>query len=221
MRPGVRHTRRPAFCRFGAALALAVLANAASADAPPGPRSPEAWLEGIERRLVGLSGLPLELRIPSDGSVRHVVFYAPLATVWQLKGRGTNVALAGRVRAITAKHGSFVGVLWETGEVSSVRWPEPVTEIAVSGNASHALAGFHDRLLSKPLGTAIGGLPAGSRFVPVVASGPGGIVERPDNPVRATLWESLGDHIAITHPDGARSMHGWREVDAALDGGEG
>lgn len=221
MRRRVEFCRRSALLGPVAALAFAILAGASHAEASPGQVSPEAWLEGIERKLVGLSGLPLQLRVPSDGSVRHVVFYAPLATVWQLEGRGTDVARAGRVQAITAEHGSFVGVFWETGEISSVGWPDPMPEISASGGAPHALAGFHDRLLSKPLGSAIGAVPAGSRFVPVVTSGAGGIVERSDSLEGATLWESLGDYIAITHPDGTGTVHDWREIDAALEGGEG
>ena len=63
------------------------------------------------------------------------------------------------------------------------------------------------------------GLPAGNQPAADVTSGPGGIVERPDSPERVTLWESFGDLIAITHPDSTRTVHGWREVDAVLEGG--
>ena len=87
---------------------------------------------------------------------------------------------------------------------------------------------LHDRLLSAPLAAPLGRLPAGSRFTAVAAGGPGGIVERPGGPDsapggprRATLWESFGDHLAVTHPDGSVTFHGWRATDAALRGGGG
>ena len=204
-----------------AALALAAFAWASAAATLPGPGSPEAWLEGIERRLVGLSGLPLEVRPAPEAEVRHYVFYAPLAAAWRLAGPGTEVSRAGRVRAVVTERGHFAAVFWETGEITSLEWPAELPEISPAGNGPHPLAAFHDRLLSKPLARSFAGLPAGSRFVPVVASGPGGTVERPDSPAQATLWESLGDLIAITHPDGPRTMHGWRELDAALEGGGG
>lgn len=37
-------------------------------------------------------------------------------------------------------------------------------------------------------------------------------------PAAATPWERLGDHVAIAHPDGARTGRGWLEVDATLIG---
>ena len=166
-----------------------------------------------------MSGLPLEMRGPHDGRVRQYVFYAPLATVWHLAGSGTEVRRAGRVRAVVTERGHFAGVLWGKGDIASLGWPEPLPDIVPSGDTPHPLAAFHDRLLSMPIAVPLGNLPAGSRFVPMAASGPGGIVERPDAPARVTLWESLGDWIAVTHPDGARTVHGWREVDAALEGG--
>ena len=221
MRRGFRILSLPALRGPAAALALAALAGAAPAAARPGPGSPEAWLEDVERRLVGLSGLPLEVRPSPDAEAARYVFYAPLATAWELAGPGTEVRRAGKVQAIVTERGHFAAVFWERGEITSLGWPQQLPEIVPGGNGRHPLATFHDRLLSMPLATAFAGLPAGSRFVPVVASGPGGIVERPESRERATLWESLGDLIAITHPDGSLTMHGWREVDAALKGGDG
>ncbi|MXX87981.1 MAG: hypothetical protein F4213_18845 [Boseongicola sp. SB0677_bin_26] len=220
MRRGRRDMSPPAFRRTVATLAVAALhATAAPAASPPGPGSPEAWLDGVERRLVGLSGLPFEVRGPSGARTGRFVFYAPLATIWRLSGSGPEVSRAGRVRAIVTDRGHFAAVFWGRGEIASLAWPDALPDIVPSGDAAHPLAEFHDRLLSLPLGSPLGDLPAGSRFVPVVASGPGGIVERPDTPGRVTIWESLGDRIAVTHPDGARTVHAWREVDAALEGG--
>ena len=220
MRRGSRILSLPALRGSVAAFALAALAGAAAAAAPPGPGSPEAWLEDVERRLVGLSGLPFEVRPSPDAKAARYVFYAPLATAWQLAGPGTKVRRAGKVQAIVTERGHFAAVFWERGEITSLEWPAQLPEIVPGGNGPHPLAAFHDRLLSMPLATAFAGLPAGSRFVPVVASGPGGIVQRPENLERATLWESLGDLIVVTHPDGTQTLHGWREVDAALEGGD-
>ena len=219
MRPGLRISS-PTVRRAGATLAMAAsFATASPAFGSSGPGSPEAWLHDMERRLVGLSGLPIEVHAPSDGRVRPYVFYAPLATAWRLSESGTEVRRAGSVRAVMTERGRFVAVFWGNGEIASLGWPDPLPEIIPMDDTPHPLAEFHDRLLSRTLGSPLGNLPAGSRFVPVVTSGPGGVVERPDNPARVTLWESLGDLIAITHPDGIRTVHGWREVDAALEGG--
>ena len=219
MRPGLRMSS-PAARRAAAALAIAAsFATASPACAASGPGASEAWLHDMERRLVGLSGLPIEVRAPSDGRIRRYVIYAPLATAWRLSESGTDVRRTGSVRAVATERGRFLAVFWGNGEIASLGWPDPLPEIVPMGGAPHPLAEFHDRLLSRPLAAALGDLPAGSRFVPVVTSGPGGVVERPDSPARVTLWESLGDLIAIAHPDGVRTVHGWREVDAALEGG--
>ena len=219
MRPGVRPSP-PSVRRTAAALAVAAsLSTASPAAAASGPGSADAWLHGVENRLVGLSGLPIDVRAPSDGLSRRYVIYAPLATVWLLAESGAEVRRAGSVRAVSTEQGRFVAVFWGKGEIASLGWPDLLPEIVAAGERLHPLAVFHDRLLSSALAAPLGNLPAGSRFVPVVVSGPGGIVERPDSPERVTLWESFGDLIAISHPDGNRTVHGWREVDAVLEGG--
>ncbi len=157
-----------------------------------------------------------------------IVFYAPLSQVWVFRedpfAEGATVNVTARVLREEGKGFGTVVVHhrdWNVSAQRGMHGPETLSNaaLAAANEGYHPLAEFHDRLLSKPLGSPLGNLPAGSRFVPVVVSGPGGIVERPDSPTRVTLWESLGDLIAITHPDGIRTVHGWREVDAALEGG--
>ena len=82
----------------------------------------------------------------------------------------------------------------------------------------HPLALFHDRLLSGPLTQALGDIPPGSRFEAAAAGAPGGVLRRPDASDVVTVWQSLGEVIEITHPDGTVTPHGWQEVDAALGG---
>ena len=190
-----------------------------------------AWLDGVETRLVAASGRAARLVPPpghedsfdvDDGPV--FVFHAPLSTVWILDATTVaGAAEAGVVDTATLRreenaNGGSLRVLWRDGPAADFDWPLPLPEFRVAVER-HPLAKFHDRLLSSALAAPLGNLPAGSRFVPVVVSGPGGIVERPDSPERVTLWESFGDRIAITHPDGTRTVHGWREVDAVLEGG--
>ena len=201
--------------------------SAGTADAS----AARAWLDGVETRLVAASGRAARLVPPpghedafdvEDGPV--FVFHAPLSTVWILDAATVaGAAEAGVVDTATLRreenaNGASLRVLWRDGPAADFDWPLPLPEFHVAGER-HPLAKFHDRLLSRPLARSFAGLPEGSRFVPVVTSGPGGVVNRPDVPSRATLWESLGDRIAITHPDGTGTVHGWRDVDAVLEGG--
>ncbi len=215
-----------------AALAAAMLlASTAVATGASGRSTARAWLDGVEARLIAVSGRAARLVPPpghegafdvDDGPV--FVVHAPLSTVWILDAE--TVADAGRARVVDTAtlrreetgNGGNLRVIWRDGPAADFVWPLPLPEFRVAAE-SHPLAIFHDRLLSRSLAAPLGDVPPGSRFVPVVTSGPGGIVERPDSPTRATLWESLGDRIAVTHPDGVRTVHGWREVDAALEGG--
>ena len=220
--------------RASATLAAAMLLASPVGLAGPADASAaaaRAWLDGVETRLVAASGQAARLVPPpghedafdvEDGPV--FVFHAPLSTVWILDAATVADAAEARVvdtatlrREETANGGSL-RVLWRDGPAADFDWPLPLPEFRVSGER-HPLAEFHDRLLARPLGRSFAGLPEGSRFFPVVVSGPGGIVERPDSPGRVTLWQSFGSLIAITHPDGTRTAHGWREVDAVLEGG--
>ena len=210
-----------------------MVASAAGAAGPAGPSTARAWLDGVETRLVALSGKAARLVPPPghedafdvrDGPV--FVFHAPLSQVWILDAEtipesdgAAVVDTAALLREEDGK-GGRVRVIWREGPTADFDWPLPLPAFRVAAER-HPLSAFHDRLLSLPLSSALGNLPVGSRFVPVVATGPGGIVERPDVAERVTLWESLGDRIAVTHPDGTRTLHGWREVDAALEGGDG
>ena len=216
--------------------AAAVLAAAMLLASPVGPAgasaaAARAWLDGVETRLVAASGRAVRLVPPpghedsfdvDEGPV--FVFHAPLSTVWILDAATVAEAAEARVvdtatlRREESANGGSLRVLWRDGPAADFDWPLPLPEFRVAGER-HPLAKFHDRLLSRPLARSFAGLPEGSRFFPVVTSGPGGVVERTDGPSRATLWESLGDYIAITHPDGTRTVHGWRDMDAALEGG--
>ena len=210
--------------------ATVLLASAAGAAGAAGSSAARAWLDGVEARLVEASGRAARLVPPpghedafdvDDGPV--FVIHAPLSTVWILDAE--TVADAGNARVVDTAalrreetgNGGSLRVIWRDGPAADFDWPLPLPEFRVAAER-HPLAAFHDRLLSGSLAAALGDVPRGSRFVPTVTSGPGGVVERPDSPARATLWESLGDRIAVTHPDGVRSVHGWREVDAALKG---
>ena len=221
-------SKTPPLAALAATMLLSLTAGAVGAADPATAR---AWLDGVEARLIAASGRAARLVPPpghedafdvDDGPV--FLIHAPLSTVWILDAE--TVADAGKagvvdtatLRREESGNGGSLRVIWRDGPAADFDWPLPLPEFRVSAER-HPLAEFHDRLLSKPLGSPLGDLPAGSRFVPVVVSGPGGIVERLDNPARVTLWESLGDRIAVTHPDGVRSVHGWREVDAALEGG--
>ena len=215
-----------------AALAATMqFASTAGAVGASGPATARAWLDGVEARLVAASGRAARLVPPpshedafdvEDGPV--FVVHAPLSTVWILDAE--TVADAGKARVVDTAtlrreetgNGGSLRVIWRDGPAADFDWPLPLPEFRVA-DEHHPLAAFHDRLLSKALASPLGNLPADSRFVPVVTSGPGGIVERPDSPARVTLWESFGDRISVTHPDGVRTVHGWREVDAALEGG--
>ena len=215
-----------------AALATTMLvASTAGAVGAPRPATAQAWLDGVEARLVAASGRAARLVPPpghedafdvDDGPV--FVVHAPLSTVWILDAE--TVADAGKagvvdtatLRREESGNGGSLRVIWRDGPAADFEWPLPLPEFRVAAER-HPLAAFHDRLLSRSLAAPLGDVPPGSRFVPVVTSGPGGIVERPDSPTRVTLWESLGDRIAVTHPDGVRTVHGWRQVDAALEGG--
>ena len=209
---------------LSAALAATMpLASAAGAAGAAGASTARAWLDGVEARLVEASGRAARL-VPPPCHEDAFVVHAPLSAVWILDAE--TVADAGKVRGVDTAilrreetgNGGSLRVIWRDGPAADFDWPLPLPEFRVAGER-HPLAAFHDRLLSGPLAAALGNVPRGSRFVPVVAGGPGGILERSDSPSRATLWESLGDRIAVTHPDGVRTVHGWREVDAVLEGG--
>ena len=217
--------------RAAAVLAAAMLLASLGGPADASAAAARAWLDGIETRLVAASGRAARLVPPpghedsfdvEDGPV--FVFHAPLSTVWILDAESVAEAVdakvvdTGTVRREENANGGSLRILWRDGPAADFDWPLPLPELRVAGER-HPLAKFHGRLLARPLGGSFAGLPEGSRFSPVVTSGPGGVVERPDGPSRATLWESLGDYIAITHPDGTRTVHGWREVDAVLEGG--
>ena len=234
-----RGIRRPAAI-MAAALAAAMLPAVTPAAAPSmTPSSPRAWLDGVERRLAEASGRAARLVPPSgmeDGPYAEspvFVFFAPLSTAWVLDAETVGDAADAEVTATAALlreetgEGGRLHVLWRYGPTATLEWPLPLPELRVSPE-THPLAALHDRLLSAPLSAPLGRLPAGSRFTAVAAGGPGGIVERPGapdsapgGPRRATLWESFGDHLAVTHPDGSVTFHGWGATDAALRGGGG
>ena len=69
------------------------------------------------------------------------------------------------------------------------------------------------------LAMPLGDIPPGSRFEAAATGAPGGVLRRPDASDVVTVWQSLGEVIEITHPDGTVTLHGWQEVDAALGGG--
>ena len=172
-------------------------------------RAGSAWLDRLESRLVAGSGQVFPL---GQGDA---VFYAPLAALWMLDAHGavTDTAVLRRADGalvLVADNGERVRIGPNAGGDVAL----PLTP-ATGGNI-HALADFHDRLLSEPLANDLGSLPVGSRFE--ITHGAGGIVQRADAAGRATLWESYGDRIALTHPDGTITLHGWQELDAALRG---
>jgi len=214
--------------------ARAVRVTAPSIAPSTVPSSPRAWLDGVERLLAGVSGRAARLVPPAgmeDGFESPVfVFFAPLSTVWILDAETVGDAAASEVTDTAALlreetgEGGRLHVLWRRGPTATLEWPLPLPELRAAPE-THPLAALHGRLLSAPLASPLGGLPAGSRFTAVAAGGPGGIVGRPagaaDGRERATLWESFGDHIAVTHPDGSVTLHGRRAMDAALRGGGG
>ncbi|MYG28118.1 MAG: hypothetical protein F4213_19205 [Boseongicola sp. SB0677_bin_26] len=55
-------------------------------------------------------------------------------------------------------------------------------------------------------------------LVALTASGPSGIIERPDSPARATHWECHGELIVVTHAGGTCMVRDWPTVNAALEG---
>ena len=218
--------------------ACCLLAMPALADPPPAPGSPEAWLDRIERDFVNRSGLVLTLAGAGEGMI---VFYAPLSQLWVIDpaSPAPRVLAAAQLARVDDREHSALAVHWSTGEV--VHMPATLPEIVMSAVSPipHPLALFHDRLLAEPLAQRLaasrpggtdrsangfasdpGGIsiPAGSRFRAPVGGSATGLVQLPRSTGTATLWESLGDHIAITYPDGSRTIYGWREVDAALTG---
>ncbi|WP_419738568.1 hypothetical protein [Ruegeria sp.] len=189
------------------------LSGAARADPPPGPGTPQAWLEAIERRLVGQSGHVMEIHTGDDPA--WVIFYTPLGQVWHLDGpeADAEVLRTGLISRTLAGGGALIALRWEDGGIATWVAPAPLPVLEVQ-ERPHPLARFHDRLLSRPLHRPVGGLPAGARFLP---GRPAGVVRVPDAPEgEQILWESLGDHITLIHPDGQASTLFWQEIRDAL-----
>lgn len=202
-------------------LIAAVLAGGASAaQTGQGSRiagAPEtAWLDRFERLMAARSGRVLMLpNSPPDGppdGPRYAVFYAPLATVWLLRGPDTTEVRASGTLHRSAAGDGFVTVTWDSGALTTFNRPPA----APRPGDRHPLATAHDRLLARPLAQSLVALPAGSRLR---ASG---VVEMPDPSdagEAATLWESLGDHIVITGPEGQSHTHALDDVLAAVQEG--
>ena len=110
-------------------------------------------------------------------------------------------------------------IRWGDANPATLAWPDRLPDVIETGRAQ-PLGRFHDRLLTLPLARPIAGLPAGARFEAPAGSSRMGLVRIPgDTGGIATLWQSLGNHIVITKPDGQTSTLRWQELDAALKKG--
>ena len=197
---------RQGFSEVVAAVAVAIAltalphhAAAATSNAAP------AWLDGFEQQLVRTSGHLIKLRL--SGQEWRGIFYSPLAVFWLLTDQGVSR------RALLHRDGDK---LYFALEAATVLARQNLLDMQQMAFDRHYLARFHDHLLQAPLGQAVAELPAGTRFLAPPLGHHRGVVQRPDAPTRATLWESFGDILTITYPDGRSENVEWQRVQAAL-----
>jgi len=178
------------------------LALPAAAEGQPGA------LDALERRLVASDGRVVTLDL--SGRNQQAVFYLHFGSIWLLDETGAVTGEAHLARS--TDHLYLV-----RDDIILLAGPHLLTGPVAP--ARHALARFHDHLLSHPLARPLGRLPQGSRF------DPGGNVVFPaataPGPAGSAVWRSTGDHIVITHGDGATETFHRREIGPALKGSDG
>ena len=150
------------------------------------------------------------------------VFHAPLSSLWLLGEPADNtepeVLSTARLERNVADGDAGLFVIWDQIGLTTLIGPGLLPNITSTGQP-HPLAIFHNRLLTLPLARPVAGLPEGTRFEAPVGGSTTGLVRIPgDASGIAMLWQSLGDHIVITKPDGQTSTLRWQELDAALTG---
>ncbi|MCY4288597.1 MAG: hypothetical protein OXC63_08390 [Aestuariivita sp.] len=188
-----------------AAVAVALTALPHQAAASTDYTAQTAWLDGLEQQLVRTSGHLISLRFA--GRNLRGIFYSPLAVFWRLTDEGVSH------RALLHRDGDkLYFVLGGTTLLAT----QSILNVQQLGFDRHYLARFHDHLLQVPLAETVAGLPANSRFLPPPLGQHSGVVQRPDAPERATLWESRGHALTITYPDGSSRDVDWQHVQAAL-----
>ena len=212
---GVRISRRTRV--IGGLTAVLIPATVAGLMAMKGGMGvsamPGTWIDTIEARLLATSGEVVKIALSGEAADPLLgVYYAPLATFWQLSDPtpGAAVLRSGLVLREEEGFGARLRVTWDDGSEVTYRWPQPLPAITGAGE-QHRLATFYDVVLSEPLRTPLAGLPPGSRF------GADGIVHVPGEDEPPALWQGAGNTLTVTLTDGMVFQLRVEDVVAAID----